>query len=147
MNFQNLISTHRKSLLTSVLCMAVIAASFLTLKSNSFHSMWSLANSNVEAMSISENYCDFRYIGYIDAELAREEDDHGAVAYLNQCNNGSGSCVFDKWHNRNNKFSIDCVMYAYVSCCSEILNKVKEICAEIQDEGGLMTAIGALFKK
>lgn len=146
MNFQNLISTHRKSLLTSVLCMAVIAASFLTLKSNSFRSMWSLANSNVEAMSISENYCDFRYIGYIDAET-RTIHDNGNTILLNECTSGYGSCMFDKWHDKYDHFSFENLIYACTQNRNDLLDKIKDICAEIQDEGGLMTAIGALFKK
>lgn len=147
MKIQNLILNYKKTIVVSLLSCAVIAASFLTLKSNSFRSMWSLADSNVEALSISENYVDFRYIGFIQAEKGVGLNKKGNQQYLNQCNDGAGACMYDKWHNFYDQFTIDCVIGAFTSSTSELLNKIKEICAEIKDEGGLMAAIAALFKK
>lgn len=146
MKIQNLILNYKKTIVVSLLSCAVIAASFLTLKSNSFRSMWSLADSNVEALSMSENYVDFRYVGYLDSEY-KTTDVNGNLKLLNACNPGSGACMYDKWHNVNGEFTIEGVITAWTSSCSELLEKIKEICAEIKDEGGLMAAIAALFKK
>lgn len=147
MKIQNLIQTYKKSIVVSLLSCAVIAASFLTLKSSSFRNMWSLADSNVEALSISENYVDFRYVGFVDAQYDTTTSRKGNEKILNNCKHGTGSCFKDKWRNLNGNFSIECAYTAVTSSCSELLDKIKEIFAEIQDESGLMTALIALFKK
>lgn len=130
----------------SLLCCTVIAASFFTLKSNSFRNMWSLADSNVEALSISESYSDFRYIGYINAEHAKNKGQNGSFVYLNMCNNGTGACHFDKWHNIEGKFTLEGAFYACIACRNDLLDAIRDIFSEIQDEGGLMMAIATLFK-
>lgn len=100
MKIQNLILNYKKTIVVSLLSCAVIAASFLTLKSNSFRSMWSLADSNVEALSDVENVGNsFRYDYFNNSIQAKGENPQGIECYLNSCESGGGICVVDKFAN------------------------------------------------
>lgn len=84
----------------SLLCCTVIAALFFTLKSNSFRNMWSLADSNVEALSDVENVGNsFRYDYFNNSIQAQGENPQGIECFLNSCESGGGICVVDKFTN------------------------------------------------
>ena len=127
MNLKNLIANHKESVLTSVLCLTVIATLFLTLKSNSLSNINSLADSNVEALSdVEKAGSSWRYDYFSNAKQAHDISPSGTYTAVNSCESGSGTCSVDKFCN----YYLELDAISIINCLGENLREWVESLGE-----------------